>query len=159
MNPVVQGIHLEPTNICTLKCPGCPRTRFINQWPKNWKNHSIDTHALLRFLDIELSGVKISLCGNYGDPIYHPDLAGLVRGLKNRGAAISIVTNGGHRHRHCYGQPCGPSCRDAQQANRARQRTAAAVAVAGTATGTAAARELCLHLAHHGDLRTAVGVG
>ena len=97
MNPVVQGIHLEPTNICTLKCPGCPRTRFINQWPKNWKNHSIDTHALLRFLDIELSGVKISLCGNYGDPIYHPDLAGLVRGLKNRGAAISIVTNGGHR--------------------------------------------------------------
>jgi MoaA/NifB/PqqE/SkfB family radical SAM enzyme len=97
MNPVVQGIHLEPTNICTLKCPGCPRTRFINQWPKNWKNHSIDIPALLRFLDIELSGINISLCGNYGDPIYHPDLVGLIRGLKNQGAAISIVTNGGHR--------------------------------------------------------------
>jgi len=97
MNPVVQGIHLEPTNICTLKCPGCPRTRFINQWPKNWKNHSIDIPALLRFLDIELSGINISLCGNYGDPIYHPDLVGLIRGLKNRGAVISIVTNGGHR--------------------------------------------------------------
>jgi len=52
---------------------------------------------LLRFLDIELSGINISLCGNYGDPIYHPDLVGLIRGLKNQGAAISIVTNGGHR--------------------------------------------------------------
>jgi hypothetical protein len=54
---------------------------------------------LLRFLDIELSGVKITMCGNYGDPIYHPDLPGLARGLKNQGAVISIVTNGAHRKR------------------------------------------------------------
>lgn len=99
MIPPVQGIHLEPTNICTLKCPGCPRTRFINQWPKHWRNHSIDRAVLLRFLDIELSGVVVELCGNYGDPIYHPDLTGLIRDLKNRGASISIVTNGGHRKR------------------------------------------------------------
>jgi len=97
MNPVVQGIHLEPTNICTLKCPGCSRTRFINQWPSHWKNHSIDTTVLLKFLDIELSGIHIELCGNYGDPIYHPDLAGLIRGLKDQGAVISLVTNGSHR--------------------------------------------------------------
>jgi organic radical activating enzyme len=37
------------------------------------------------------------MCGNYGDPIYHPDLAGLVKDLKSRGAVISIVTNGSHR--------------------------------------------------------------
>ena len=97
MTPVVQGIHLEPTNICTLKCPGCTRTRFINQWPAHWKNHSIDTQALLRFLDIDLSGIRVELCGNYGDPIYHPDLIGLIRGLRDQGAVISIVTNGGHR--------------------------------------------------------------
>ena len=99
MFPQVKGIHLEPTNICTLKCPGCARTRFINQWPAHWKNHSLDTQSLLRFLDIELSGVKITMCGNYGDPIYHPDLPGLARGLKNQGAVISIVTNGAHRKR------------------------------------------------------------
>jgi hypothetical protein len=97
MIPQVKGIHLEPTNICTLKCPGCARTRFINQWPNHWKNHSLDKQVLLRFLDIELSGIHIDLCGNYGDPIYHPDLAGLIHDLKNRGAVISIVTNGGHR--------------------------------------------------------------
>ena len=50
-------------------------------------------------MDIELSGVSVELCGNYGDPIYHPDLAGLIRDLKHRGAMISIVTNGGHRRR------------------------------------------------------------
>ena len=99
MTSMVRSIHLEPTNICTLKCPGCSRTRFINQWAKHWKNHSIDKQALLKFLDIDLSGINVDLCGNYGDPIYHPDLAGLVRDLKNRGAVISIVTNGGHRKR------------------------------------------------------------
>lgn len=97
MNPVVRGIHLEPTNICTLKCPGCPRTRFINQWPRHWHNHSVDKSTLLRFLNIDLSGINIDMCGNYGDPIYHPDLAGLVKDLKSRGAVISIVTNGSHR--------------------------------------------------------------
>lgn len=99
MVPQVKGIHLEPTNICTLKCPGCARTGLINQWPKHWKNHSLDKTVLLKFLDIDLSGINIDMCGNYGDPIYHPDLAGLIRDLKHQGATISIVTNGGHRKR------------------------------------------------------------
>jgi len=99
MFPQVKAIHIEPTNICTLKCPGCARTRFINQWPAHWKNHSLDTQSLLKFLDIELSDIRIDLCGNYGDPIYHPDLAGMIRSLKSRGATISIITNGSHRKR------------------------------------------------------------
>jgi MoaA/NifB/PqqE/SkfB family radical SAM enzyme len=97
MIPEIRGLHLEPTNICTLKCPGCARTRFIGQWPQHWNNHSLERSTLMSFLDIDLSGVKISMCGNYGDPIYHPDLAGMVRDLKQRGATISITTNGGHR--------------------------------------------------------------
>ena len=97
MIPQVKGIHLEPTNICTLKCPGCARTRFINQWPNHWKNHSLDRSELLRFLDIDIKGLKIIMCGNYGDPIYHPELAGMIRDLKSRGAVVSITTNGSHR--------------------------------------------------------------
>jgi len=97
MIPAVQGIHLEPTNICTLKCPGCARTRFIDQWPQHWHNHCLDRTTLKSFLDIDLSGVRINMCGNYGDPIYHPDLAGMVRDFKQQGAKINITTNGGHR--------------------------------------------------------------
>lgn len=93
----IKGFHIEPTNLCTLKCPGCARTRFINQWGKNWKNHSLDVDTLLNFLDIDLTGKKIKLCGTYGDPIYHPDLISMVVAFKQRGANVSIYTNGSYQ--------------------------------------------------------------
>jgi len=100
----ITGFHIEPTNICTLKCPGCARTRFIDQWPQHWKNHSLDIDELLTFIDIDLSGNKINLCGNYGDPIYHPDFIELVTCLKARGAVITITTNGSYKTQHWWEQ-------------------------------------------------------
>lgn len=97
MSPIPKGLHIELTNICTLKCPGCARTRFIEQWPQHWHNHWIDPDSLMRFLDIDLTDVKITLCGNYGDPIYHPCLPELVRRLKTQGASILIITNGSYK--------------------------------------------------------------
>lgn len=93
----ITGFHIEPTNICTLKCPGCARTRFIDQWPQHWRNHSLDITSLLRFLDIDLTGKRIALCGNYGDPIYHPEFIDFVTQLKSRGAIVSITTNGSYK--------------------------------------------------------------
>jgi MoaA/NifB/PqqE/SkfB family radical SAM enzyme len=93
----ISGFHIEPTNICTLKCDGCARTRFINQWPQHWRNHSLDIDELLKFIDIDLSNKKINLCGNYGDPIYHPDFIELVTRLKAQGAVVSITTNGSYK--------------------------------------------------------------
>jgi len=93
----LQGFHIEPTNICTLKCAGCARTRFIDQWPQHWKNHSLDIDHLLTFLDIDLKDKQIILCGNYGDPIYHPEFIEFVKKLKLTGARISIITNGSYR--------------------------------------------------------------
>lgn len=93
----ITGLHIEPTNICTLKCPGCARTRFIEQWPQHWQNHSLDVNRLMQFLDIDLAGLRIMLCGNYGDPIYHPDFFNLVAQLKQRGCVVYITTNGSYR--------------------------------------------------------------
>jgi len=93
----IVGFHLEPTNICTLKCPGCPRTRFIDQWPQHWKNHSINLDQLHEFLDIDLNNKTVMLCGNYGDPIYHPEFHELVKGLKQRRTHLTIITNGSYR--------------------------------------------------------------
>lgn len=93
----INGFHIEPTNICTLKCPGCARTRFIDQWPQHWKNQNLNINSLLRFLDIDLTNKNISLCGNYGDPIYHPDFINFVVKLKSRGAILSITTNGSYK--------------------------------------------------------------
>jgi MoaA/NifB/PqqE/SkfB family radical SAM enzyme len=94
---MITGFHIEPTNICTLKCAGCARTRFIDQWPQHWSNHSLDIDQLLGFLDIDLSTKTINLCGNYGDPIYHPDFINFVKKLKATGVTLSIVTNGSYK--------------------------------------------------------------
>lgn len=94
---MITGFHIEPTNICTLKCAGCARTRFIDQWPQHWHNHSLDIDQLLRFLDIDLSTKTINLCGNYGDPIYHPDFINFVKRLKDTGVTLYITTNGSYK--------------------------------------------------------------
>jgi len=93
----VTGFHIEPTNICTLKCPGCSRTDLIEQWPQHWKNHCLDIDKLLRFLDVDLTDKSIMLCGNYGDPIYHPRFIELVSALKEKKAKLHIVTNGSYK--------------------------------------------------------------
>jgi MoaA/NifB/PqqE/SkfB family radical SAM enzyme len=105
LNDIV-GFHIELTNMCTLKCAGCARTRFIQQWPEHWTNHNIDSDTLFKFLNIDLTGKKISLCGNYGDPIYHPDLVKIVQEFKQRGAQISITTNGSYRKSEWWHELC-----------------------------------------------------
>jgi MoaA/NifB/PqqE/SkfB family radical SAM enzyme len=102
ISETVEEFHIEPTNICTLKCPGCARTRFIDQWPNKWKNHSLDIDQLLKFLDIDLTDKKVLVCGNYGDPIYHPDLINFVKKLKQRGPRLSITTNGSYKSREWW---------------------------------------------------------
>ena len=38
----ITGFTIEPTNICTLKCPKCSRTQFIEQFPRQWKNKQLN---------------------------------------------------------------------------------------------------------------------
>lgn len=100
------GFHIEPTNICTLKCSECSRTKFINQWPNHWKNHSLDVDQLINFLDIDLTNMPVLLCGNYGDPIYHPDFIRFVTKLKQAGAILTIVTNGSYKKVAWWAELC-----------------------------------------------------
>jgi hypothetical protein len=92
------GFNIEPTNICTLKCPKCSRTTFLNKFgTKNWKNVNIDLDLLKKFIDIDISGKKIIICGNYGDAIYYNDLFPMVEWFKTLGANIELVTNGSYK--------------------------------------------------------------
>jgi len=100
--PYPIGFHLEVTNMCTLKCSGCARTQFIEQWPNHWENHNLDYNDLSNFLDIDIEGMTFFLCGNYGDPIYHPDLYNIINILKSRGGIIEITTNGSYRKQHWW---------------------------------------------------------
>ena len=94
----VKGIHLELTNKCTLKCPRCARTTFIEKFGiKNWNNRSLNLIDLKSFLDTDLNNIQLNLCGNDGDPIYYDDLFELINWSKSHGALISITTNGSYK--------------------------------------------------------------
>jgi MoaA/NifB/PqqE/SkfB family radical SAM enzyme len=101
---MISGLHIELTNICTLKCPGCARTRFINQWPQHWKNHSLNIEQTMQFLDVDLDHRVINLCGVYGDPIYHPEFIEFVKRFKQRGAVLKITTNGSYKNQSWWQQ-------------------------------------------------------
>jgi MoaA/NifB/PqqE/SkfB family radical SAM enzyme len=102
----VKGFHIEATNICTLKCAGCARTQFIQKWPQHWHNHSVDINQLMQFLDCNLTGKIINFCGNYGDPIYHPDFVNLVKAFKQRGSQVIITTNGSYKSLDWWNSLC-----------------------------------------------------
>jgi MoaA/NifB/PqqE/SkfB family radical SAM enzyme len=62
---------------------------------------------LLSFLDIDLAGKHMQLCGNYGDPIYHSDLINFVAKLKQAGTRITITTNGSYQSRDWWQELTG----------------------------------------------------
>jgi len=93
----IDGLHIELTNLCTLKCPACLRTQLIKRWPQHWKNYNLDLDNLTKFIDIDLQGKVITFSGNTGDPIYHPKFHSFVEYFKQRGAVLRIITNGSYR--------------------------------------------------------------
>lgn len=97
MLEMLQGFHIEPTNICTLKCHKCARTDFISRFPNKWKNKQLDLDKFKKFIDIDIENKIFSLSGNYGDPIYYSKLFDLLIWLKSQGAKIIITTNGSYK--------------------------------------------------------------
>jgi MoaA/NifB/PqqE/SkfB family radical SAM enzyme len=93
----IQGFHLELTNMCTLKCPRCARTQFIESFPSKWVNKNLNLEHLKQFLDIDLTDKTFRLCGNYGDPIYYKDLFKFISWAKQKNANIFLVTNGSYQ--------------------------------------------------------------
>jgi len=93
----IKGFHIEPTNICTLKCPKCSRTKFIEQFPTKWKNQELNFDHLVNFIDIPITNMRFRLCGDYGDPIYYSKLFDLIKWVKSNGACISLHTNGSYK--------------------------------------------------------------
>jgi len=91
------GFHIEPTNVCTLKCPGCARTKFIEQFPRAWRNQHLNLSDLDQFMDVDLDDKDFVLCGNNGDPIYYNQLFEMIKWAHQRRANVHITTNGSHR--------------------------------------------------------------
>ena len=89
--------HIEPSSICALQCPRCPRAEV----PETLLNSQL---TLAFFQDQIGEAVikkikKITFCGNDGDPIYCRDFLDICRWIKSVNPLLHlvIVTNGSYK--------------------------------------------------------------
>lgn len=85
-------LHVEPSTRCTIACPHCPRTMYLG----DVSIHDCDIDMVVN----ACHGIdRLALCGNHGDPIYHPRFHDLISGVKTAhpDICIDINTNGAFR--------------------------------------------------------------
>lgn len=89
--------HIEPSSICTLKCPRCPRAEV----PETLLNRQLSLEFFQQQIgeDIVRQIRKITFCGNDGDPIYCRDFLEICQWIKSVNPKIHlvIITNGSHK--------------------------------------------------------------
>lgn len=89
--------HIEPSSICTLKCPRCPRAEV----PESLLNRQLTLDFFKNQIgsDIVKQIKKITFCGNDGDPIYCRDFLDICSWIKKTNPTIQLVliTNGSHK--------------------------------------------------------------
>ena len=94
--------HIEPSSICALGCPRCPRAEV----PDSLLNRQLG----LDFFKTQIGSDtvkkirKITFCGNDGDPIYCRDLIDIITWIKstNPTLQITIITNGSYKPVHWW---------------------------------------------------------
>lgn len=89
--------HIEPSSICTLKCPRCPRAEV----PESLLNRQLTLDFFKNQVGVDVARQirKITFCGNDGDPIYCKELVEIIIWFKTLNPAIQIVliTNGSYK--------------------------------------------------------------
>jgi len=91
--------HLEPSAVCTLKCPRCPRVEHPDT---PWLNKNMTLDFVKKFFteDMLLNNVRrVTMCGDVGDPIYCKEYIEICRYIKTTNPNIHIftITNGSHK--------------------------------------------------------------
>jgi len=89
--------HIEPSSICTLKCPRCPRAEV----PEGLLNKQLTLDFFKNQIgkDVIKEMRRITFCGNDGDPIYCNDIIHIIKWIKkvNNNICIVLITNGSHK--------------------------------------------------------------
>lgn len=93
--------HLEPSAICALKCPRCPRTEHPDT---PWLNHSMTLNFFQKFMTPERLRTQVrrlTMCGDVGDPIYCREYLDIYRYVKavNPDVHVFTITNGSGKSR------------------------------------------------------------
>lgn len=91
--------HLEPSSICAVRCPRCPRVEHPDT---PWLNKSMTLDFVKTFFtqDMLKNHVRrVTMCGDVGDPIYCKEYIEICRYIKQTNPDIHIftITNGSHK--------------------------------------------------------------
>lgn len=89
--------HIEPSSICTLQCPRCPRSEI----PESLLNRQLSLRFFQEQIGEDVIGQvkKITFCGNDGDPIYCREFLEICKWIKTANPLIHLVviTNGSYK--------------------------------------------------------------
>jgi len=100
------SFELSITTYCQAKCPLCART-------------DRNTGGLIDYIELQHSNIdtilktirdvaqytsvrKIQICGDYGDPLMHPNIEDIINEVNSHDLLASIHTNGGLRNKDFY---------------------------------------------------------
>lgn len=91
--------HLEPSAVCALQCPRCPRTEHPST---PWLNHTMDLDFFKSFMTPDMLTHKVkrlTMCGDVGDPIYCRDYIDIIAYIKSVNPRVHVftITNGSNR--------------------------------------------------------------
>lgn len=104
-------VNLNITTFCQSKCEACPRTNRLTGEKIDWLPLSHIPLEDIKLMINNMCSVKkqnnhltLKLCGDYGDPMMHPDIEHIIyyAELQIEIDSITISTNGGIRNKSFY---------------------------------------------------------
>ncbi|OGO60938.1 MAG: hypothetical protein A2029_00120 [Chloroflexi bacterium RBG_19FT_COMBO_47_9] len=83
-------VYLEPTNRCNLECRTCIR----NVWDEplgmmEWEIYEQILDGIHAF-----TPMPTVFLGGFGEPLIHPKIIEMIRGVKESGGSVELITNG-----------------------------------------------------------------
>jgi len=88
--PHLKKIYIEPTNRCNLECRTCIR----NVWDEPLGKMSEEVFdRVIEDLHTFSPPPTVSF-GGFGEPLFHPNIIGMVTQAKSLGASVELITNG-----------------------------------------------------------------
>jgi len=88
--PLPETLILEPTNLCTMKCPTCPTGAGKLNRPKGMM--SLENYK--KIIDQLKGYTKKLVLFNYGEPFIHPEIIEMIKYAKKAGLYVKTSTNG-----------------------------------------------------------------